>query len=128
MFGPLYRDVVTLRRQIKPRSRKGPAEHEQVLDDAGGPLSMRCRITQGGRRVYETEGARTLGDATMTFRKGDALEPGLGDLVVTRDGQTYKVLRIDPTRPIGARRTYAEATLEKSAQKVPADAEATEET
>ncbi|MCJ2530692.1 MAG: hypothetical protein LN413_00020 [Candidatus Thermoplasmatota archaeon] len=127
MFGPLYRDVVTLRRPKKRRSRKGPPVYEQVLDAGEGPASMRCRITQGGRRVYDTDGARTLGDATMVYRVGDKIEPKPNDLIVAKDGQTYKVLRIDPTRPIGARRTYAEATLEKTAQKVPADAEATEE-
>jgi hypothetical protein len=126
MFGPLYRDTVTLRRQSTKRGRKGPGPYKQVLDEGGGPRSMRCRITQGGRRVYDTEGARTLGDATMTYRLGDVLEPLLNDLVVAQDGQAYKIMRIDPTRPIGARREYAEAILEKTATKVPADAQATE--
>lgn len=131
MIGPLAKDKVTLRRQKGRRPRTGPAPYVQVLDASECPVSLRCRIFQGGRRVNDREGNRFLGDARMKFNTNQGIKLKKNDLVVATDRVTdeevvYKVLRIEGTNPIGARGTYAMATMERTEQEVAVTAESTD--
>ncbi len=128
ILGPLAKHKATIWRHKKRRGRGGPAEAEQLLDESGGPTFTRGRFAAGGRRIYETGGARTLGDARFTYRIARPHTIQENDLIrhEAPDGGTYKVLRIDKATGIASRFTYHLVTLEATEEILPQTHPATE--
>lgn len=123
MLESLYRQTVRIMR-LKAGSSDGTgaAVYEELLDgveSSMAPVPLKCKLDEIGARGVTKEGAEQRYDGTMLFVVQALPNVLLHDIVVTEDGRKFRVERIESTRPIGSRKTYGNAKLNRTATIVP---------
>lgn len=123
MFDVLFRDKATVRRaKANARSVRNAVVYEELLDESGGTITLRCKIERRGRRVLSTSGSETQTDASAFYNAGRAPAVREDDLLVV-GAETFRIVGLNSQR-LGAA-TYARADLVLDRTIVPEDADAT---
>lgn len=120
MLGVLFNEAVTVRRATT-RSARNAVTYEQVLDSTGFPLTIKCRLERRGRRIFATTGNEKESDAQMAWRDKVDITLRDEDLIVTKTGETFKVLSIERQKKLGTAVDYGRAQLRRSDTVVPED-------
>jgi len=96
MLDLLFRDSVTLRR-ASGRTVRNEVVYKEVLDGAGGPLPIPCRIKRRKGRTITVRGQDITLDAELVCRRSSDNFPEIEveDVVVAKDGDAYRIVTID---------------------------------
>jgi hypothetical protein len=122
MLDALMTETVTLRRP-KPGTREvsGKVQLAEVLDEVECQVPLRCKIEARGRRVIDSRGVETRGDAQMVYRVTGKPEVLLEDFVVMKDGRTWKVISLEEQQMLAGGAKYGRADLQRTEIKLPLD-------
>ena len=120
MLSLLFNERVTVRRATA-RNARNEVTQTQLVDSTGFPLTVKCRISTRKRRLFTTPGNEKESDATMAFRSDR--EPILKDedLIVRKNGETYRIESIDREEQLGTKIEAGRATLRRVEDIVPGD-------
>lgn len=122
MLETLFRETVTLRRLAAgTRAVDGVAEYSTVVDADDVPIEIRCRIERRRRRILSKEGVELEGDATMMLKRPTSTEISEEDVVVDRNGQAWKILRVERAEAFFGAGEYMRLDLQETTIAVPAD-------
>ena len=123
MLESLYRQKVRIMRlEAGSSSGDGAGTYAELLDgipSSLAPVPLRCKLDEVGSRGVTQQGAEQRYDATMLFVVQALPNLLLHDIVVTEDGRKFRVERIESTRPVGSRKTYGNAKLNRTTTAVP---------
>lgn len=93
MLDVTFTDSVTVRRpKAGSRTVSNSVQHEELKDDGGFPLPIRCRIERRKRRVHGLEGVELDADATLVYRVDRSPGVKAEDLIYL--GRTKEVFRV----------------------------------
>lgn len=121
MLGVLFNETVTVRRAIA-RTARNEVTYEQVLDETGFPLTLKCRLERRGRRIFTAAGNEKESDAQLAYRSsGLKIELKDEDLIVTSKGEAFKILSIERQNQLGTAIEYGRAQLRRTELPVPED-------
>jgi len=125
MLDVILTETVTVRR-AKPgqRSVTNSVQYEELKDEGGFPLPIRCRIERRRRRVHTSlEGVELDADATLVYRVDKAPEIKPEDLIyLSRTKEVWRVLTHETADLLfQGKAHYGRLALQLSRQVVPGD-------
>jgi hypothetical protein len=121
MLDATFVEVVTVRRPIG-RDVKNETTYEEVLDQAGCPLPVKCRFERTRRRTVDLNGREKTADARMVYRIDRNTEIKPEYLIVTKREEVYSVIgHEDVGLMFGKTAQYGRLSLELTRQVVPKD-------
>lgn len=120
MLDVTFNETVTLRR-ASARDARNKITWQEVLDESGGPLRLKCRIERRRRRIFSQDGVEREIDATMAYRKTSAPDLRLEDVMVTQSGEAFKITGLDELAILFGTATYGRAELRRTREVMPAD-------
>ena len=112
MLDALMNQTVTLRR-AKPGGIdvNGRVELAYVVDVDETQMELRCRIEARGRRILDQRGVEIKADAQMSYRVTGKPALKLEDVVVTKDGQAWRVVSLEEQEQMFGGAKYGRADL-----------------
>ncbi len=120
MFSAFYRQAVRIMRlKASSADGSGAVVYEEVLNAAGAPLPLKCKLEEIAGRAVTLQAAEETRDATMLYKVGTAPDVRLQDVVVTAEGRRFRVNRIESNRALGSRAVHARASLSRVVVDVP---------
>lgn len=122
MFDVMFTDEARVKRATG-RTAENAVTYEEVLDETGGALPVRCKLEHRGRRVVGKDGVEIQSDATMICRTSDLPGIDMEDLVVA-GGRTYRVVGLTDQPLLGSGVKYSRLDLALDRAPVPGDADA----
>lgn len=93
MLDVVLTDSVTVRRiKTGTRTATNSVSYDELKDEGGFPIPVRCRIERRKRRIHGLEGVELDADATLVYRADKSPEIRPEDLIYL--GRTKEVWRV----------------------------------
>lgn len=126
MLDVAYTDSVTVRRpKAGSRSVSNSVQYEELKDQGGFPLPIRCRIERRKRRVHTVEGVELDADASLVYRKDKSPDLKLEDLIFTNRKEVFRILTFEEVNFLFCEKAqYVRLSLQFFRQPVPDDLKA----
>lgn len=123
MLDVTFTDSVTVRRaKAGSRTVSNSVQYDELKDEGGFPLPIRCRIERRKRRIHNVEGAELDADATLVYRKDKAPQLQIEDLIFTKRKEVFRVLTLEEANLLFCgKAVYGRLALQFSRQTVPGD-------